>query len=120
TAVDERERGHHTGKHLLFWSDGLCPMPVEFVRRFREAKARYDLRMTSVLIGAEALVLREISDTIHRLGEALEAGEALAAHVASAFLERGHEPLHAVRGPLRPGRGTPLLFDHFLPTADDG
>src|SRR6059036_2445574 len=114
------ETGHHTGNDLLFVTDGLCPIPEEFVRRFREAKARYDLRMTSVLIGAEALALREISDTIHRLDEALEAGEALAAHFASAFLERGHEPLHAVRGPLRPGRGTPLLFDHFLPTADDG
>jgi len=112
------ETGHHTGNDLLFVTDGLCPIPEEFVRRFREAKARHDLRMTSVLIGEEALALREISDTVHRLDEALEAGEALAAHFASAFLERGHEPLHAVRGPLRPGRGTPLLFDHFLP-ADD-
>ena len=113
------ETGHHTGNDLLFVTDGLCPIPEEFVRRFREAKARYDLRMTSVLIGEEPLALREISDTIHRLDEALEAGEALTAHFASAFLERGHEPLHAVRGPLRPGRGTPLLFDHFLPAADE-
>src|SRR5207245_1475211 len=112
------ETGHHTGNDLLFVTDGLCPIPEEFVRRFREAKARYDLRMTYVLIGEEALALREISDTIHRLDEALEAGEALTAHFASAFLERGHEPLHAVRGPLRPGRGTPLLFDHFLPAED--
>ncbi len=117
--LEAMETGHHTGSDLLFVTDGLCPIPEEFVRRFREAKARYDLRMTSVLIGEEPLALREISDTIHRLDEALEAGEALAAHFASAFLERGHELLHAVRGPVRPGRGTPLLFDHFLPAADD-
>jgi uncharacterized protein with von Willebrand factor type A (vWA) domain len=118
--LDALEAGHHTGSDLLFVSDGLCPIPDEFVRRFREAKARYDLRMTSVLIGEEPLALGEISDTVHRLDEALQAGEALAAHFASAFLERGHEPLHAVRAPLRPGRATPLLFDHFLPAEDEG
>ena len=117
--LDALEMGHHTGSDLLFVSDGLCPIPEDFVRRFREAKARYDLRMTSVLIGEEPLALGEISDTVHRLDEALQAGEALAAHFASAFLERGHEPLHAVRAPLRPGRGTPLLFDHFLPADDE-
>src|SRR5881409_996743 len=83
-----------------------CPFPEDFVRRFREAKARYDLRMTSVLIGEEPFALGEISDTVHRLDEALQAGEALAAHFASAFLERGHEPLHATSAPLRPGRWT--------------
>jgi uncharacterized protein with von Willebrand factor type A (vWA) domain len=117
--LDALEAGHHTGSDLLFVSDGLCPIPQEFVRRFREAKARYDLRVTSVLIGEEPLALGEISDTVHRLDEALQAGEALAAHFASAFLERGHEPLRAVRAPLRPGRGTPLLFDHFLPADDE-
>ena len=117
--VPALEAGHHTGSDLLFVSDGLCPIPDEFVQRFREAKARYDLRMTSVLIGEEPLALGEISDTVHRLDEALQAGEALAAHFASAFLERGHEPMHAVRAPLRPGRGTPLLFDHFLPADDE-
>jgi len=116
--LDAIEAEHHTGNDLLFVSDGLCPIPDEFVRRFREAKARYDLRMTSVLIGEEPFALSEISDTIHRLDEALEAGEALAAHFASAFLERGHESGRAVR-PLRPGRGTPLLFDHFLPGPDE-
>jgi len=117
--LDALETGHHTGSDLLFVSDGLCPIPEEFVRRFREAKARYDLRMTSVLIGEEPLALGEISDTVHRLDEALQAGEALAAHFASAFLERGHGPLHATSAPLRPGRGTPLLFDHFLQADDE-
>lgn len=113
--LDAIESEHHTGNDLLFVSDGLCPIPEEFIRRFRDAKARYDLRMTSVLIGEEPFALSEISDTVHRLDEALEAGEALAAHFASAFLERGHEPGRAVQRPLRPGRATPLLFDHFLP-----
>ena len=117
--LDALETGHHTGSDLLFVSDGLCPIPEDFVRRFRGAKARYDLRMTSVLIGEEPLALGEISDTVHRLDEALQAGEALAAHFASAFLERGHGPLHATSAPLRPGRGTPLLFDHFLQADDE-
>src|SRR2546422_2888347 len=116
--LDALEMGHHTGSDLLFVSDGLCPIPEDFVRRFREAKARYDLRMTSVLIGEEPLALGEISDTVHRLDEALQAGEALAAHFASAFLERGHESGRSVRPPPRPGRATPLLVDHFLPGAD--
>src|SRR5437899_3232621 len=111
------EAEHRRGNDLLFVSDGLCPIPDEFIREFRDAKARYDLRMTSVLIGEEPLALSEISDTVHRLDEALEAGEALAAHFASAFLDRGHESGRAVRS-LRPGRGTPLLFDHFLPNPD--
>ncbi|HYR80792.1 MAG TPA: VWA domain-containing protein, partial [Thermoplasmata archaeon] len=113
------EAQHYTGNDLLFVSDGLGPIPEEFVRRFLEAKARFDLRMTSVLIGEEPFALSEISDTVHRLDEALEAGEALAAHFASAFLERGHESGRSVRPPLRPGRATPLLFDHFLPGADE-
>src|SRR5437667_745556 len=112
------EAQHYTGNDLLFVSDGLGPISEEFIRRFLEAKARFDLRMTSVLIGEEPFALSEISDTVHRLDEALEAGEALAAHFASAFLERGHESGRAVR-PLRPGRGTPLLFDHFLPGPDE-
>ncbi len=117
--LDAIEAAHYTGNDLLFVSDGLCPIPEEFIRRFREAKARYDLRMTSVLIGEEPFALSEISDTVHRLDEALQAGEALAAHFASAFLERGHEPGRAVRPPFRPGRATPLLFDHFLPGPDE-
>jgi len=112
------EAEHHTGNDLLFVSDGLCPIPNEFIRRFREAKARFDLRMTSVLIGEEPLALSEISDTVHRLDEALEAGEALTAHFASAFLERDQEGGPTTRVPLRPGRGTPLLFDHFVPDPD--
>jgi len=117
--LDTLEAGHHTGSDLLFVSDGLCPIPEDFVRRFREAKARHDLRMTAVLIGEEPFALSEISDTVHRLDEALQAGEALAAHFASAFLERGHEPGRPVKMPLRPGRATPLLFDHFLPSPDE-
>jgi len=117
--LDAIEAAHYTGNDLLFVSDGLCPIPEEFIRRFREAKARYDLRMTSVLIGEEPFALSEISDAVHRLDEALEAGEALAAHFASAFLERGHEPGRPVGTPLRPGRATPLLFDHFLPGPDE-
>ena len=117
--LDAIEAAHYTGNDLLFVSDGLCPIPEEFIRRFREAKARYDLRMTSVLIGEEPFALSEISDAVHRLDEALEAGEALAAHFASAFLERGHEPGRPVGTPLRPGRATPLLFDHFLPDPDE-
>jgi uncharacterized protein with von Willebrand factor type A (vWA) domain len=107
------------GNDLLFVSDGLCPIPEEFIKTFREAKTRYDLRVTSVLIGEDPFSLREISDELHRLDEALEAGETLAAHFASAFLERTAEPTRTVRAPLRPGRGTPLLFDHFLPEAEE-
>src|SRR2546427_10004693 len=117
--LDALEAGHHTGSDLLFVSDGLCPIPEDFIRRFREAKERYDLRMTAVLIGEEPFALSEISDTVHRLDEALQAGESLAAHFASAFLERGHEPGRPVKMPLRPGRATPLLFDHFLPSPDE-
>lgn len=117
--LDAVERQHHTGNDVLFVSDGLCPIPEEFIRRFRDAKALYDLRMTSVLIGEEPFALSEISDTVHRLDEALQAGEALAAHFASAFLERGPERGRAVGAPLRPGRSTPLLFDHFLPGPDE-
>ncbi len=117
--LDAIEAAHYTGNDLLFVSDGLCPIPEEFIRRFRDAKARYDLRMTSVLIGEEPFALSEISDTVHRLDEALAAGEALTAHFASAFLEREREPGRPVGAPLRPGRATPLLFDHFLPGPDE-
>jgi hypothetical protein len=74
--------------------------------------------MTSVLIGEEPFALSGISDTLHRLDEALEAGETLAAHFASAFLERAPESGITLSARLRPGRGTPLLFDHFLPDPD--
>jgi len=116
--LDTIETEGRKGNDLLFVSDGLCPIPEEFIKTFRETKARYDLRMTSVLIGEDPFSLGEISDELHRLDEALEAGETLAAHFASAFLERAPETTRAVRAPLRPGRGTPLLFDHFLPEAD--
>ncbi len=106
------------GNDLLFVSDALCPIAGDFIARFRETKARYDLRVTSVIIGEDPFDLSEISDTVHRLDEALQEGEALAAHFASAFLERSPEGRRAVRAPLRAGRGTPLLFDHFLPSAD--
>src|SRR5437879_5741126 len=116
--LDALEAGHHTGSDLLFVSDGLCPIPEDFIRRFREAKERYDLRMTAVLIGEEPFALSEISDTVHRLDEALQAGEALAARFASAVPERSAAPGPPARVP-HPGRGTPLLFDHFLPGPDE-
>src|SRR2546427_2082347 len=61
------EAEHHTGNDLLFVSDGLCPIPDEVIRRFHDAKARYDLRVTSALMWEETFALSEISDTVHRL-----------------------------------------------------
>lgn len=110
------EREGKQGNDLLFVSDALCPIPEDFIARFRETKARHDLRVTSVIIGEDPFDLSEISDIVHRLDEALQEGEALAAHFASAFLERTPEGRRAVRAPLRAGRGAPLLFDHFLPS----
>src|SRR2546427_5086500 len=109
--LDALEAGHHTGSDLLFVSDGLCPIPEDFVRRFREAEERYHLPLTAGLIGEEPLALSEISDTVHRLDEALQAGDALAAHFASAFLERGHEPGRPVKKALRPGPAAPPALD---------
>src|SRR2546427_11987260 len=48
--LDAVEAGHHTGSDLFFVSDGLCPIPEDFVRRFREAEARHELRVASVVI----------------------------------------------------------------------
>ncbi len=115
-AVQERGR---PGGEVLFVSDGMCPLPEAFAHRFLQAKARYDLRLTAVVIGGEPLSLSQISDNVHHLEYVLEAGEALAAHFASSFLERipGSASLARPQGRGR-GRGTPLLFDHFLPGDD--
>src|SRR5438034_1213967 len=44
--------GHEaSGNDLLFVSDGLCPLPEAFVRRFLEAKGRHNIRLTTVVIG---------------------------------------------------------------------
>src|SRR5256712_229903 len=86
------EAEHHTSNDLLFVSDGLCPIPDEFIRRFHDAKARYDLRVTSVLIGEEPFALSEISDTVHRLDEALEAAEGPDGHLSPPLPVRGHLP----------------------------
>jgi len=118
--LDRIESHAHVGNDLLFVSDGLCPIPDDFLRRFREAKARYDLRMTSVLVGEDPQSLTAISDHVHTLDEALEEAEALAAHFASAFLERTPERGVPTPHRLKVGRETPLLFDHFLPGADEG
>jgi uncharacterized protein with von Willebrand factor type A (vWA) domain len=112
----QAETGH--GNDLLFVSDGLCPIPKEFVRRFREAKDLYDLRMTSVVIGNQPFGLTEISDSVYRLDEAMDAGEAIVAHSASAFLERRPE-----RGIFNPSaaqhqRGVPRLYERFVPSPD--
>lgn len=118
--LERIESQGHVGNDVLFVSDGLCPIPDDFVRRFREVKARYDLRMTSVLVGEDAHSLATISDHVHQLDEALEEAEALAAHFATAFLERTPERGVAPAPRLKVGRGTPLLFDHFLPGPDEG
>src|SRR5438552_1213294 len=81
--------GHEaSGNDLLFVSDGLCPLPEAFVRRFLEAKGRHNIRLTTVVIGGEAFSLAPISDSVHRLEDDLEAGDELAAQFASTFLER--------------------------------
>src|SRR5207247_2270351 len=78
----------NSGSDFLFVSDGLCPLPEEFVRRFLEAKGRHNIRLTTVVIGGEAFSLAPISDSVHRLEDDLEAGDELAAQFASTFLER--------------------------------
>ncbi|MCI4371266.1 MAG: VWA domain-containing protein [Thermoplasmata archaeon] len=103
------------GNDVLFVSDGLCPLPDEFVRQFLEAKARRDIRLTTVVIGGEPFSLAPISDSLHRLEDTLDSGDALAAQFASAFLERTPGPGFRSRGRPRADRGQPLLFDHFLP-----
>jgi len=114
-----RERGH-SGNDVLFVSDGLCPLPDDFVRRLVEEKERYDVRLTSVLIGGDPFSLRSVSDVLHRLNEVLAAGEALAAHFAASFLERVPEPpLPSASKAKQGSRATPLVFDHFLPDTDE-
>jgi len=108
--------GHEaSGNDLLFVSDGLCPLPEEFVRRFLEAKERHNIRLTTVVIGGEAFSLAPISDSVHRLEEDLEAGDELAAQFASTFLERASDPGWRPRARPRATRAQPLVFDHFLP-----
>jgi uncharacterized protein with von Willebrand factor type A (vWA) domain len=116
-AIDAQQ--DRTGNDILFVSDGLCPLPEDFVRRFREAKARHDIRLTTVVIGGEPLSLAPISDSVHRLDESLEAADELSAQFATSFLERSTGP--GLRRRPRPGadRSQPLLFDHFLPTTDE-
>ena len=103
------------GNDVLFVSDGLCPLPEEFVRRFVEAKTRNDIRLTTVVIGGEPFSLAPISDSVHRLEESLEAGDELEAQFASSFLERAAGPASRPGRQRRAGRAEPLVFDHFLP-----
>ena len=103
------------GNDVLFVSDGLCPLPDEFVRRFLDAKGRHDIRLTTVVIGGEPFSLAPISDSVHRLEDTLEAGDELAAQFASAFLERASGPSPRSRQHATADRAQPLVFDHFLP-----
>lgn len=110
--------GEKPGHDVLFVTDGLCPIPEEFVSRFREAKGHHDIRLTTVVIGGEAFSLAPLSDSIHRVDESLEAGEELATHFATSFLERTAGP--GVRSRSRESdRARPLVFDHFLPRTDE-
>src|SRR5256885_4768392 len=103
-----------SGNDVLFVSDGLCPLPEDFVCRFLEAKNRHDIRLTTVVIGGEAFSLAPISDSVHRLEEDLEAGDDLAAQFASSFLERASGPVPRPRARPRATRSQPLVFDHFF------
>src|SRR5207253_1998251 len=114
--LDTIVAGHEASGHdVLFVSDGLCPLPEEFVRRFLEAKRRHNIRLTTVVIGGEAFSLAPISDSVHRLEEDLEAGDELAAQFASTFLERASGAGPRSRTRPRADRTQPLVFDHFLP-----
>jgi len=114
--LDSISAGHDgSGHDVLFVTDGLCPLPEEFVRRFREAKGRHNIRLTTVVIGGEAFSLAPISDSVHLLEDDLEAGDELAAQFASAFLERASGPGPRRRARSREERSQPLVFDHFLP-----
>jgi len=104
-----------SGNDVLFVTDGLCPLPEEFVRRFLEAKRRHNIRLTTVVIGGEAFSLAPISDSVHRLEDDLEAGDELAAQFASTFLERASGAGPRSRTRPRADRTQPLVFDHFLP-----
>src|SRR5467141_3795596 len=104
-----------SGSDILFVSDGLCPLAEDFVRRFRDAKGRHNIRLTTVVIGGEAYSLAQISDSVHRLEDDLEASDELAAQFASTFLERASGPRPRPRSRSRSERSQPLVFDHFLP-----
>jgi len=113
--LDAIERRPAKANDLLFVSDGLCPLPEDFVRRFRDAKARHGLRVTTVIIGGEPFSLAGISDSVDRLDAELAAADNVAARFAASFLGRRPAPT-----PLRPrsgseGRAEPLVFDNFLP-----
>ena len=113
--LDSIVAAHDTsGSDVLFVSDGLCPLPEDFVRRFLEAKGRHNIRLTTVVIGGEAVSLAPISDSVHRLEDDLEAGDDLAAQFASSFLERASSPVPRPRPRSRATRSQPLIFDHFL------
>lgn len=118
SVLDSIQAGDTHGNDLLFVSDGLCRIPEEFVRRFREVKDHHDLRVTTVVVGEKSLGLPEISDAVYRLDETLNAGDAIMTHSASAFLER--ESDHGPFQPLPPlQRGNvPRLYEHFVPGAE--
>src|SRR2546421_10674591 len=67
--------GEASGNDVLFVTDGLCPLPEGFVRRFLEAKRRHNIRLTTVVIGGEAFSLPPISDSGHRLEDERAEGE---------------------------------------------
>src|SRR5207247_11287812 len=54
--------GHEaSGNDLLFVSDGLCPLPEAFVRRFLAAKRRHNIPLTTVVLQVQALSIAPIS-----------------------------------------------------------
>src|SRR5207249_8953414 len=59
------------GTDVLFVSDGLCPLPEEFVRRFIETKDRNDIRLTTVVIGCNTVSLAPVSDFPTSLDDSL-------------------------------------------------
>src|SRR5207244_4417073 len=82
--------GHEaSGNDLLFVSDGLCPLPEAFVRRFFEAKGRHNIRLTPVVIGGEAFSLAPIPASVPCLEDDLEAGDELAAQDSPTSLPGG-------------------------------
>ncbi len=102
------------GADLLFVSDGLCPLPEEFVHRFGEVKRQYDLRMTSVVIGDRPFTLADVSDELFRLDEALDEGEAVVARSAVVAFDPVSAPPPAPRRGGRPRR-VPRLYERFVP-----
>jgi hypothetical protein len=96
-------------------SDGLCPLSEDFVRRFREAKARNDIRLTTVVIGGEPFSLAPLSDSVYRLEDSLEERDKLAAQFAVTFLERTSGTPVPRKSRVVGDRSQPLVFDHFLP-----